>query len=586
MRLWCILRRITCLFLWQVLFVFCLHAQNFEKIAPKQPIQSSEESQKSDNTQKSSASEKVNNEELGILKGIVLVSSEDEVVKGGFVENINGVEVKNDFLRLDPKLENFLEGLIGHSFSMQTVQEINERIIKDCSAKYNAFVNAYLPEQESSNGVIQIVVGFAKLEAIKVEGNKWFPTDHFLKLMREVPGLRLNYEKVSEDVVQLNRNPFQYVSSYYEPGEEPAETVLHLNVRDRFPVRFFAGYENNGNSVTGQERWIGGFNWGDALGLGHVFSYQHTTSSDFSSFSADSASYTIPLPWKHDVEIFGGYTESKPKNAAIINPTGKSWQTSIRYIVYMPNLSPNYDHQIRIGFDFKQSNNNLEFGGTQIFTSTTDVNEWSIEYDGNLRDDWGNTSFSATYFCQPGGLTDNANNVDYQQARQQATADFMYERASVQRDIFLPMNWSTSHSFTFQRSDSNLLSSEQMSLGGETTIRGYQENEVNGDEGWYMRHEIKTPPFSFWKREFATKPDQKMQDQLVLLGFWDYGVVTNKKRLAAENQDIELSSVGCGLRYNILSYCTFYADYGFQLLDSGLNSPTNSRLHIGGIVSF
>src|SRR5260370_37782724 len=98
------------------------------------------------------------------------------------------------------------------------------------------------------------------------------------------------------DLNWLNSNPFREVSLLYTPGKSAGTTDVILQTKDRFPLRVYAGYEDSGNPPLGRERWLAGFNWGNAFWADHQLSYQFTTSSDVASMRAYSLTYTAPLP--------------------------------------------------------------------------------------------------------------------------------------------------------------------------------------------------------------------------------------------------------------------------------------------------
>ena len=94
-------------------------------------------------------------------------------------------------------------------------------------------------------------------------------------------------------------------------------------------------------------------------------------------------------------------------------------------------------------------------------------------------------------------------------------------------------------------------------------MRGYRESVVSFDNGFTGNVELRTPPISFFR---------KLKDQLIFLGFADYGKGTDFKaakrasRTAKKNHvNQHLASTGAGVRYNLNPYIAFRADYGFKL---------------------
>ena len=72
-------------------------------------------------------------------------------------------------------------------------------------------------------------------------------------------------------------NPFRDVNFIYTPGKDPGTADLELQVKDRFPIRVFAGYEDTGNDLTGDERFFTGLNATDIFGTDQQLNYQYTT---------------------------------------------------------------------------------------------------------------------------------------------------------------------------------------------------------------------------------------------------------------------------------------------------------------------
>ena len=124
--------------------------------------------------------------------------------------------------------------------------------------------------------------------------------------------------------------------------------------------------------------------------------------------------------------------------------------------------------------------------------------------------------------------------------------------------------------------------SEQLGFGGYDSVRGYDEREVNGDEGFLFSTEVRTPTIGIG--DLCGFP--AFQDQLQFLAFWDYGAANNHTLLPGEASETPLSSVGFGIRYTINTYLSLRYDYGFQLLHTGFDNDHDSRSDLGIVVSY
>ena len=568
------------------LFLFCmglLWGQDLSRIAPK-----SVQTEKGTVTEERDKSGNPNNESdeafLKDFQGLVLWEDELRFVPSGR-GGVKGLEISME-LRHRDILERTLGSFFGQALSVKGMRELQKRIESYFRNQESIWVRVIIPEQKVKDGVLQMVVIKSSVGKIRVEGSRWFAAEDIRKEFRMKSGDPVQDQKMGDELDWINRNPFRQADLCLAPGDSLGKTDLILKVRDRFPVRFYAGYEDSGNALTGKDRYLTGFNWGDAFFQGHQMNYQFTTSNPMSRFEAHSGSYVIPLPWHHELDFFGAYSEAEGRSADL-GIAGKSWQVSSRYQIPLPTLRE-VRQKVAFGYDFKQSNNNLEFGGQNVFTHLTDVSQFVGEYDGNLKDGWGSTHWGGKVFLSPGGMSENDRNTIYNESRAFAKADYAYGQVELERKFQLPWGFSTRHSAIYQWSNGNLLGSEQLGLGGRDSVPGYEEREVNGDEGYLFQNEIWSPAGSaadlltYW----GVSGLKGVKDRLQGLIFWDYGAVQDRILLPSSDREQILSSVGLGIRYTINTYVSFRADYGFQLTDFGQQNPGASRIHMGLMVSY
>ncbi len=202
-------------------------------------------------------------------------------------------------------------------------------------------VDVIVPQQEITNGVVQLVVLEGRVGSISVAGNRWFSSNELGAGVRLQSGDAISSRQLQADLDWLNQNPFHTTDVVYHPGHSLGETDIVLQTTDRFPVRFYGGYEDSGNAATGFDRYEAGFNWGDAfgLGLGQQLNYQYTTSGDGESLAAHAGSYVIPLPWRHTLTFFGSYADTKGEVPPLLDIKGRSYQISGRYGIPLPTLN-------------------------------------------------------------------------------------------------------------------------------------------------------------------------------------------------------------------------------------------------------
>ncbi|MCX5789643.1 MAG: hypothetical protein NTX64_14235 [Elusimicrobia bacterium] len=515
------------------------------------------------------------------LAGLVVLGDPQLVVP--VLSGVTGVQVKElPFLDTE-EFKSRISLHLGQPLNRAGRDAIVDDIVLYFREHDRPMVNVTMPPQDIFAGVVQVLVVEGKVGEVRVQGNRWFSDETLAGRLRAKPGETLYAQKIDEDLDWINRNPFRQVDLSYARGSEVGKTDLVLRARDRFPLRLYAGYDDSGTPVTGNTRWLAGLGWGNVFGLDGQLNYGFSAyPKNINVFRAHTGSYVQPLPWRHILTVLGNYGDVRAKDLPDpFTMKGFNWQAGARYEVPLPRLEA-YRHSLIAGFDFKRANNNLAFGGAKVYGTTTDILEWSLGYESNLRDRWGATNFRANVYYSPGAWTAGDTNADYEQSRAGATARYVYGRVGFDRTTGLPYDFSLFNAATLQISDSNLLASEQIGFGGYDSVRGYDSRVVNSDEGALVSAELRSPTVGLL-RNLGLK---SVPDQLQGLGFVDYGVAINKRRLPGEEYQKSLVGVGPGVRYGIGRYLSFRADYGWQLLKAETSRRLPARWHVGVIVSY
>jgi len=560
-------------------------AQDYPRIAPKEvtPLAPAPPAPKS-----AAPKAKADNEVLlGKLGGLVFVARPEQVVKKGV--STQGVDLKNIVVPDEAGFRRLVFPRLGRQLTRGQLNALITDIIVFYRRHDRPVVDVIVPEQDIATGTVQLIVLEGRVANVTVTGNRWFSSEELRDDVRLQAGDEISASRLQEDLDWMNDNPFHTTDVIYHPGEKMGATDLQLQTQDRFPARLYAGYEDSGNAATGFDRYEAGVNWGDAfhLGLGQQLNYQYTTSGDGESLRAHAGSYIIPLPWRNTLTFFGSYTDTKGLVPPLIGINGRSYQISGRYSVPLPTLRAadaglTYKESVAAGFDYKYNKNALEFGGLPAGGTLYDVDQFVVSYDGALTDPYGQTTLDDQLYLSPGNWGGNNNDAAFAASHTLATSHYIYDTLTLERLTRLPGDWTLILRGTLQFSDANLAPSEQLGFGGYDTVRGYDEREVNADEGYIFTTEVRAPPISFG--ELCGHPE--VHDQLQLLGFWDYGAASNHTLLPGEANETPLSSVGAGVRYTINSYLSVRFDYGFQLLRTGLDNDHGSRSDLGIVLSY
>ncbi len=216
-----------------------------------------------------------------------------------------------------------------------------------------------------------------------------------------------------------------------------------------------------------------------------------------------------------------------------------------------------------------------------IFDSTTNIFQFRVSYQARVNDSMGTTAAQASVYYSPGGFNSENTDSAFEEQRVFAQAEYVYGRVTLQRTLKLPWKMTVVATVAGQLAGGNLLPSEQFSLGGGTSIRGYEEAIANGDRGWLGSVEIQSPPIMILGRRYGG-PD----DELKFLAFFDAGGISNVDRLPGEDSYIGLSGIGIGVRYRVSTRVGVRFDYGWKLQDIPSFDIDSSRAHISISLSY
>jgi len=510
------------------------------------------------------------------LRGLVF--SADHSGQPSVTEAAQGAITAQGLPLLDAQFLAGFSADLGRPMTFGRLARIRRAVVQRFREAGQPLVDVYVPEQDVSGGVVRIAVASYRLGKVTARGNRYFSDSVLTGEMPLTSGESISEADVTSGLALLNLNPYRTVNVVYAPGAAKDSTDVVLETQDRLPLRLSAGYDNGGVSQLGRDRFFAGIDYGNLFGLDQEIGYQLTTNSDVFDgrpdifgganhprFVGHSFNYSAPLPWLDRVELFGMYAQGTPDLPDSYGQTGISAQLSFRYDLRIAS-SGQWQQQMQFGYDFKRSNNNLEFGGFQVFGSNTHIHQFVIAYDATKTDALGQAAVNATLFLSPGHFDGDDNDAAFNTSRLGATARYAYIQSSAQRDVAIGAGFSLYARGVLQWTPNTLLPSEELGLGGDTSVRGYEPYVVLGDRGWDLQTELRTPPLAFGTTGTALQP----------FLFIDAGHAWNRIDEPAEQNNGSLVSAGAGLRFQMSRFVAVRGTVGFPLraaLPGGKTSP-------------
>jgi len=515
------------------------------------------------------------------ILALVFLPRRSDVTPGG-LGSVSGVDASRVPILSGQDFQTVAAEFIGKPIAIEVLEALVQKTVEYANKHDDPLVEVLVPEQDVQNGAIQVLVIDSHLGKVAVQGNRWFSAQDYTDAIRLQPGDPIRSDTLTADLAWLNTNPFRSVDAVFEAGSAPDTTDIVLKATDRFPVRFFSSYANDGTQASGVDRGSAGFSWGDAFWQGHQLNYQYSHSLFDDKYFAHSASYGVPLPWRDTLTVSGSYAETAaPADDGIFDDRGQDLQLGLRYAITLPKISllDGIANELTAGLDYKRNNSDLDFGGTTVFQSTPEIDQFSLIYALGQTDKYGVTSASGEGYLSPGGVTGDNNDGAFALARAGATARYGYFRLHLERTNYLPWNFSLIARGSGQVSSANLLASEQLPITGSQAVRGFNEDEVIGDQGYVTTLELRTPDMDPLSWIGVTG----VVNQLQFLTFLDYGLAAPFKVVQPSDETRSAASVGVGFRYSIAPYLSLRMDYGWRIRAHAPSNPDDKPnvLHVG-----
>ena len=437
---------------------------------------------------------------------------------------------------------------------------------------------AVIPPQNMAGGIVRVALLRGKIRDIKVPNARWFSQSLLREKLRLERGESLKISELDRAIAWTNTNPFRRVRVHIQPVDA-GEADIIVGLEEKLPVRVVASYDNTGNEVLGENRYVAGVTFGNAWGRDHSASYQFITSDNIDIFRAHALDYRIPLRWRHVLNFSGSYVLASPTFLdGYFTQKGESLNAEAKYIV--PFRTQRWRGELSSALTFKETNNNLEFGGVPQLSATINVLSGTFNAAAIREDKRGHWLATGTVVASAGDFNSRSTRESYDTSRVGANPNFYYTQLSGQRSTTLTPRLTSTARGLFQIASTNLVPTEQFSLGGLSTVRGYEERILSGDTGYSFTHELqyRMNPVTLHKR--LPKMDWAG------LFFADYGRVIQKTPQRGQRKSDFLLSAGVGLRASLGSYFSASIDYARQIEEVELPGAEHDRVHVRVMIAY
>ncbi|WP_310262354.1 ShlB/FhaC/HecB family hemolysin secretion/activation protein [Pseudomonas sp. 3296] len=406
---------------------------------------------------------------------------------------IKDIELKGADRLSASERERLLKPYIGQCLGVTQLNELLKVITDHYLDKGLITSRAYLPQQDLSTGHLQVLVVEGKLEALKGADGSQLSERELAMAFPGKTGDLVNLRQIEQMVDQLNRLPSNQAQMELAPGKDVGSSEILVKNTPQKPWRVGLSRSNDGQKSTGQQQWGTTFDWDSPLGLadqlllrgGHdaVSDHQHTSHNVF-------LNYNLPWGWWN---FNYSYSQSEYRSLAEANgfdfkQTGDSQTHALRAerVIHRDALSKT---SLNAGVSTLRSNNFIE--DSKLALSSNRISEAQLGLNHGRRIGSAFVNFDV-------GMQEGIGAFDAQANHDPGPGepDARYRKYTATVSYLQPFKlWDESFSFsslmTGQHSDDVLFSPQRTSLGGLSSIRGYQDQSLSGDSGGYWRNDLR-----------------------------------------------------------------------------------------------
>lgn len=480
------------------------------------------------------------------------------------------------------EVEESIYPFLGPGRTADDVEKARAALEKAYAAKGFQTVTVSIPQQNVESGIVILKVSEVKVGRLSVKNSRYFDTDQIkAKAPSVAEGKLPNFNAVTKDIVALNLLPDRKVTPALRAGVTPGTVDVDLAVEDKLPLH--AGVEINDRQspnttplrLNSTVHYDNLWQRGDLLSFSYQVAVQRPENAQ-----VYSGSYLARtgFDWLN-VLVYGVDSNSNVATVGSQSVVGPGQIIGARSVITLPTRE-NFFHSISMGIDYKHFGESIAQQGTLEFSTPVTYVPMVVNYNATWQREGDTTQLNAglTYGLRGFGSTRD----DFDNKRYGALQNFVTLRGDLSHTHEFPGGVQLFGKVQGQLPDQPLVSSEQYSMGGLDTVRGYLETETLGDAAVAGTIEVRTPNMG---EAIATEIKKNGGDPLKnpainewrFFAFADAGQARILQPLPEQISVYELASYGVGARFKMFSYANGMLSFAMPVLNSTYTSAYHPR---------
>lgn len=423
--------------------------------------------------------------------------------------------------------------------TLNAVKDVASRITSIYRSAGWVFTRAYVPAQQSTDGVVEVHLLQGYLDTVDVYDNKHYSEEEIRAPFAPYMGQPVFSNDIEEAVALINDMPGLNVFGFYSVGSEPGSTRLNLRVRQETEGRGVVRTDNHGSDLTGKARLYADWDFHritdapDRLKLAVLKSWD-PDNADFGLFN-----YSRWLNGARDVVSFGAASTDYAlgrgsQGTGALEISGES-QTGFAQLQHKLRRSNRGNEQLYLRINRARSSSDSETFPEQLNTeqrSWTVTAGYSMDNLDRKAGTWNTGSIELTQGYYDDGVPAGQAR-DYHFLR----GDFGYRM----RTDFIDLPHQLELSMQLQYSPDIIGVTDQYSLTGADRLRGFEPSLFSADSALLLAMNWYFSSMDMFENNYAT----------AITPYWfiDYGY-GEQNAFGDADQWAEFSDIGAGISFS------------------------------------
>ncbi|MEK7345364.1 MAG: ShlB/FhaC/HecB family hemolysin secretion/activation protein [Pseudomonadota bacterium] len=409
----------------------------------------------------------------------------------GSCPELKRIQFKGSKLIDEWELEVFEAPFLGYCITPELASQVLASATNFYLTRGFITSRAYLPNQNLKAGVLDVVISEGQVADVVVKAEK--PLNVGTVFVKD-PDLGLNIRDLEQAVDQMNAVPGNNVVMAVLPGTQEQTSQVIFNNTGKPGVKGRVSLDNTGTEATGVHGASLALQAGDLLSLNDVWAVNARQSIGPKEKSSDSFSLDIKVPHGYNTYGFaynkGGFDTLLmfPSSGAQLTSEGanESWMVSANRVIHRDQSSKH-----TVGLKLKRDSVESYIANTRINVNSRTLDalvlssESVLGFDRNVLILTPEISVGLSEVDNlPVGVNTPLENPQSEYLRYKLSLDWSQPFTLSQQ------SWRWKSKFVGQYAEVPLYGSQQLIVGGASSVRGSHSVSITGDRGFYWQNTL------------------------------------------------------------------------------------------------